>query len=109
MKAQQINNLLAKHEQAMEYLKFIADSKDAITRCQDNMVEVEKSPLLPRSSKDLFISQYQETLQEWRECHSRYVARYADTMRELVEPYLPIAEDNGATYLVTSYELVKTA
>lgn len=107
MNRQQITDLLAMHEQAIQYLSQIANAKEAILRCQNNMVDIEKSPLLPRSNKDLFIAQYQETIQEWRECHSRYVARYADTMRELVEPYLPIAEDNGATYLVTSYELVK--
>lgn len=109
MKHQQITNLLELHKSAMDYLEQIANAKAAIKRCYDNMVDIEKSLNLPRSNKDLFLSQYQDTVNEWREVYSRYVARYADTMRELVEPYLHIAEDNGATYLVTSYELVKNA
>ena len=103
----QLQTMLQLHKQALEYLERIQLCKDSMKRCQDNMVDIEKTPNLPRSSKELFLDQYLDTLNQWRDVHSFAVARYADTMRELVEPYLPISEDNGATYLITTYELVR--
>jgi hypothetical protein len=85
------------HAKAIEILALIADNNAAIKATKDNLVLLEKDPVLYGQMKDVFISQQHDTLNAFRDIKAMNVQTYAEIMQQLTEPIMSVSS-NGLNF-----------
>ena len=80
MNAQQLHNFAA------DTLAQIETNRNLIEKIKNQLVEIEKDPVLTNGHKRMFIEQFQEQLNIVRETKRSNVETYAAVMKQLTEP-----------------------
>ena len=74
------------HTLAAEVSAEITKGNTLIAKIKDQLIEIEKDPVLTNSYKRMFIEQFQEQLALVRSTKAKNVELYSNVMRDLVEP-----------------------
>lgn len=76
------------HTAALEALDAIQECRKSIRTIQDNMVQIEKNPVLTRSVKNVLLDSYESAITDWRSNKDGWVERYAEIMQQLTATYV---------------------
>ena len=92
MNAQQL------HTFAADTLAQIETNRNLIEKIKNQLVEIEKDPVLTAGQKRMFIEQFQEQLELVRNIKRSNVETYAAVMKQLTEPIFDrmAVSSNGA-------------